>query len=475
MNTKLTAVAIALLCLVPALRAQESNEKVITGLNFGPLPAVAYDSDKGFQLGALLNIFNYGDGSDYPYYKDKWYLGAYYFTKGSQAYDLMYDKFDIFPGVRLAASAKFELDKSYDFYGFNGYNAFYDYDRIKAGEDGSDYLFHPFYRRSLMNILVRGDFIGDFRILDNALGWNLPSSLHWTAGYHFKYTKTSAIDINSINKGKSDNEAYPDVPTLYDYYRAWGIIPDDQANGGIVSAIRAGLEFDSRDQEGAPSKGIWADAHLILAPSWLGTTTGYAGYVVNWRQYIPIIDRNTLTFAYRVNYQGTLGNTAPFYALNYLSVLGSDNDVEGMGGYKTTRGIMRSRVVGLDTALWTAELRWRFLRFPFIGQNFALALNAFTDGSVVTRELNTAYNPTATSDAKLAALGAASKPLYDKFVLDTSDAPHITFGAGLRVIMNENFIVAFEYGKPLSSMNKNSSHYMQDGTGAMYINMGYLF
>ncbi len=474
MNTKLILGAAALLCISPLLKAQE--EKKITGLNFGPLPVVAYDSDKGFQVGALLNIFNYGDGSDYPYYKDKWYLGAYYFTKGSQAYDLMYDRFNIFPGVRLAASAKFELDKSYDFYGFNGYGAYYDYDRIRAGEDGSDYLFHPFYRRSLMNLLVRGDFIGDFRILDDALGWNLPSSLHWSAGYHFKYVRTEHIDYSSINKGKSDSEAFPSTqPTLFDYYRAWGLIPDKDADGGIVSAIRAGLEYDSRDQEGAPSKGIWADAHLNLAPSWLGSTSGYASYVINWRQYIPIISHNTLTLAYRVNYQGTIGDYAPFYTQNYLTVMSSDNDVEGMGGYKTTRGIMRARVVGLDTALWTAELRWRFLRFPFIGQNFALAANIFTDGSVVTRPYKTEYRPDATSDVSLRALGANSKALYYEYVLGTDDAPHITFGGGLRVIMNENFIVAFEYGKPLSSFDSSSKHYMQDGTGALYINMGYLF
>ena len=41
--------------------------------------------------------------------------------------------------------------------------------------------------------------------------------------------------------------------------------------------------------------------------------------------------------------------------------------------------------------------------------------------------------------------------------------------------MNENFIVAFEYGTPFSHLNKNSSRYNQDGNGAFYINLGYLF
>ena len=46
--------------------APSKKEIVKTGYNFGPLPAVAFDADKGFQLGALLNIFDFGDGSTYP-------------------------------------------------------------------------------------------------------------------------------------------------------------------------------------------------------------------------------------------------------------------------------------------------------------------------------------------------------------------------------------------------------------------------
>ena len=44
----------------------EKKEITKTGYNFGPLPAVAFDADKGFQLGALLNIYDFGDGTVYP-------------------------------------------------------------------------------------------------------------------------------------------------------------------------------------------------------------------------------------------------------------------------------------------------------------------------------------------------------------------------------------------------------------------------
>ena len=66
------------------LSTTEKKEIVKTGYNFGPLPAVAFDADKGFQLGALLNIYDFGDGSTYPNTRQQWYFEASFFTKGSQ-------------------------------------------------------------------------------------------------------------------------------------------------------------------------------------------------------------------------------------------------------------------------------------------------------------------------------------------------------------------------------------------------------
>ena len=56
------------------------------------------------------------------------------------------------------------------------------------------------------------------------------------------------------------------------------------------------------------------------------------------------------------------------------------------------------------------------------------------------------------------------------------DRPHITAGAGFRIILNENFILALEGGVPLSRFYPAASPlYKQDGNGAFYINSGYLF
>ena len=52
---------------------RKKKEDIIKkGISFGPLPVVAFDQDKGFQYGALLNIYDFGDGSYYPTPRQQW-------------------------------------------------------------------------------------------------------------------------------------------------------------------------------------------------------------------------------------------------------------------------------------------------------------------------------------------------------------------------------------------------------------------
>ena len=125
--------------------APAKKEIVKTGYNFGPLPAIAFDADKGFQLGALLNIYDFGDGSTYPNPRQQWYFEASFFTKGSQLYVVSYDnKFSI-PGVRFSTALVATNDKALDFYGFNGYMSYYNYQAVADGKNNPDmYLYTPY-------------------------------------------------------------------------------------------------------------------------------------------------------------------------------------------------------------------------------------------------------------------------------------------------------------------------------------------
>lgn len=446
---------------------EKSKKEIIKkGLNFGPLPVVAFDADKGLQLGALLNIFDFGDGSNYPNTRQSLYLEASFFTKGSQLFVISYDNKFLIPGVRWSTSAVLTNEKAMDFYGFNGYMSYYDHEKVKLGNDKDNklnYIYTPKYRLNRINFNFKTDFTGNI--------WN--NKLFWEAGYHLNnikagYDDRQALNLDKINKGKDDYKKFPETePTLFDLYRRWGIISEDEAWGGFSSALRLGLLLDTRDKEGAPSKGIWAEAHVTLAPDWLGTTHPYYRYSATFRHYVPIVKNDVLTFAYRLNYEGTFGNSAPYYMLPFITVMGATYDRDGMGGYRTVRGIMRDRVQGLDMATYNVELRWRFVNFRKWNQNIAFGLNLFSDGTMVTRNYDMSFRGAEEHRAE-----------YDEYMAQSDlskDRPHITVGAGLRFIMNQNFIVAFEYGMPISKFSSDKAIKKQDGNGAFYINTGYLF
>ena len=445
--------------------APKKKEIVKTGYNFGPLPAVAFDADKGFQLGALLNIYDFGDGSMYPNTRQHWYFEASFFTKGSQLFVVSYDNKFLIPGVRWSSALTITNDKAMDFYGFNGYMSHYDHERVKAGKDKQNleqYIYTPKYRINRLAILFKSDFVGNI--------WD--KKLFWEAGYHLSYfkqgyNKQGALNLDKINKNKKEEKMFPaDEPTIFDQYRKWGLISEDEAWGGLNSSVRVGLLFDTRDKEGAPSRGIWAEAHLMMAPKWLGTTNPYYRYSATFRHYVPIVKNDILTFAYRLNYEGSFGNDTPYYVLPYITTMGQTYDRDGMGGYRTIRGIMRSRVQGLDMASYNVELRWRFVQFTLWKQNIAFGLNIFSDGTMVTKGRDMSFR----GDEQY-------RSEYEAYMAEgaKADRPHITVGGGLRFIMNQNFIVAFEYGLPVSKFSKDPIIKNQDGKGAFYINTGYLF
>ena len=438
------------------------KEIVKTGYNFGPLPAVAFDADKGFQLGALLNIYDFGDGSTYPNPRQQWYFEASFFTTGSQLYTVSYDNRFLIPGVRWSSTFTLTNDKAMDFYGFNGYMSYFNHEMVALGKDKenlNNYIYTPKYRINRVAMLFKTDLTGNI--------WN--NKLFWEAGYHLSYFKQGAINREKINKNKDEEKMFPDSElTLFEQYRNWGIISDEEAEGGLNSTVRAGLLFDTRDKEGAPSRGIWAEAHLTMAPKWLGTKIPFYKYSATFRQYLPIVDNDILTFAYRLNYEGTIGENAPYYVLPYITVMGASYDRDGMGGYRTIRGLMRNRVQGLDMASYNAELRWRFVNFTLWKQNIAFGVNVFSDGTMVTRNFDMSFQ----GDEKY-------RKEYDEYMAltgnRTADRPHITVGGGLRFIMNQNFIVAFEYGLPISKFSSDPYIKNQDGNGAFYINTGFLF
>ena len=437
----------------------EKGEIIKTGINLGPLPVVAFDADRGFQFGALMNIYDFGNGANYPNPNSQWYIEASAYVKnssiGSYKFILNYDNKTLIPGVRMSICSGYYKDAALDFYGFNGYQSNYDmgligenitFDENKAGEklqnkfDKKGKLPKGFYRHGRDLIKIKADFTGE--ILKN---------FYWEAGYSFNWTKTQAFTPSGYTVF--------DGTSLFELYKTWGIIPANEANGGFTSALKAGLMYDSRNVENNPTKGIWAEGHIIAAPKWLGTTHPHYKYCLTMRQYVPIVPEK-LTFAYRVAYEGTIGKNAPWYSLPFYTNMGIKADNDGFGGYRTVRGLMLNRVQGLDVGFYNVEFRYKFVEFKLWKQNIAFALSAFTDGAHVFRGYDMK------SYDEVLAFAPATADMYKQFVFDRKDGFHGSAGLGLRFIMNQNFIVAFEGAQ---CFNK------QDGGFAFYLNTGFLF
>jgi hypothetical protein len=430
-------------------RAQDKKEKkegkTPTGFSFGALPTISFDADMGFQYGGLVSVYDYGDGTIYPSYKQMMKVEISRYTKGSGTNQLFYDAKNLLPHhLRLTADLSYLTEKSLDFYGFNGYQS--RYTSSLTDKKSADYITRVFYR----------DLRKMFRFTVDLQGQLSGEHLHWLGGFGIMNMKSGRVDFDAINKGKNDADKLVDTTTLFDKYVGWGIISADEKDGGNANFLKAGIVYDTRDNEANPMKGMWSEALITYAPKFLfNPEFSYAKLVLIHRQYFTLI-KDRLSFVYRLGYQGTIGGNAPFFMQPYmLSSYSSITKTDGLGGAKTLRGIMRDRIVGDGVAYGNLEMRWKFLKTHIGKQNLYFALNGFSDFGMVVQQVKIDKSKISVPDQQK----------YFDFSFE-KDKLHPSVGAGLRIALNENFILAVDYG---FSTNK------QDGLKGLYINIGNLF
>ncbi len=424
------------------VQAQTDSAEVKKGFTFGVLPAIAYDSDVGFRYGALTNLYWFGDGSQYPKYRHSLYAEWSKTTKGSGQTILRYDSEYLIPKVRMQLETSLFTEKALDFYGFNGAKSIFNAD-FSDQESGDNYISRAYYRYDRKQIMLKSDFWGEI----------IGKELRWYAGFQFNKIDIATVDVANINGDlATDDPDYldPSQKLLYDKYVDWGLIKADQKEGGITTQLKLGFVYDTRDEEPNPTKGMWTEALVVLSPSFLGNDFAYSNLVLTHRQYIPIVE-NRLSAALRLSYQAKIGGETPFYMLPFYYSTFSTRD--GLGGAKTIRGILRNRVVGESVGLGNAELRWKFFRGKFLGQNLYLALSSFLDAGMVLKEY------------ELDLTGVDPDELAANFSTE-SERLHMAAGAGFHFVMNRNFIIAVDYGRALNE---------QDGASGLYIGLNFLY
>jgi hypothetical protein len=110
------------------------------------------------------------------------------------------------------------------------------------------------------------------------------------------------------------------------------------------------------------------------------------------------------------------------------------------------------------------EFRWKFWKFYFIKQNFYMALSGFFDTGRVVQFIDVEDQANKINDGI-----SPDDPNYvelDEYFNFGGEGFHNSAGAGLHIAMNQNFILAIDYGRALNE---------QDGKSGFYVGLNFLF
>lgn len=441
---KSSTILLAALLACSTIMAQDTVLNIRKGWTFGVLPCLSYDADLGFQYGALTNIYYFGDGSTYPEYLHSLYAEASYTTTNYGLFRLSYDSKFLIPNHRLSVDMTYLPDKMCDFYGFNGDATVYHPEW--TNNENSDYITRGYYK-------MQRDL---FRLCADLQG-TIQGSWKWNVGAGLLNYTIDRLDFDGLNKNKSVEKQLRDTTTLYDRYVALGLIADEEKNGGFNPYVHAGVTFDTRNRQQNPKEGIHADAFLHYTAAF-GQQSAYNSLLFNasWRHYVPVVD-NRIIFAYRLGTQLNVAGHTPFYVNTYLNQLYLQRVLcEGLGGGNSIRGIMRNRILSDGFAFANVELRLQVAKFKIGKELFYIGLNPFMDGGMVVQ------------DRDMSALNGIANPGAD-FNLDaTTRNIHLSAGCGLKVAMNDNFVLSVDWATALNEQDNGKF-------SNVYVKMGYMF
>ena len=442
---KFLTTAIFFLAAGMILFAQEEKE-MKTGWSFGLLPTATYSVDNGFQAGAFGDVYYYGDGNTYPDPLHKISWEASYFTHSHRVrLYLAYDSKYLIPNMRVNASVTYMNDPLYSLWGFNGAAATQNYDVWGNRDMAIPSAANP---AVLTNVNYYGMSRDMLRILANFQG-RITDNLNWAAGVNFWNWKLGDMHDNGV-KADGETRYYNTTSTLYNFLNNSGVISDAEKNGGLALELNAGLVYDTRDIEAAPNHGIWAEAYLngnIL-------NQGYLKACAYFRHYISIpvpIPAGNPVFAYRLAWQHTILGETPLYMIQNNPLLVQRNMIsEGFGSSNTIRGLRENRILAEGMAWANTELRIKLVKFTLAKQYFYIAVNPFFDAGIITKPYKAdALAKIAAPDGKVYdpaydVLTGAHNPIYDP---DKVNYLAYSGGAGLKIAMNQNFIVSADFAK----------------------------
>ena len=320
-------------------------------LEFGVTPVLAGDSDIGLAFGGMFTLARFGEG----YYPYRWRVEVLLMASVKEGDDGLelpfhndYIKLDL-PGLlddRLRLNFKLAFGRLSN-------SGYYGMGNASAVREGKGARYHQ-YDRIYPGLEARAR-IKLSRRVSLMLGGSL--TYNWITPYD-----------NSLLQ----EETHSSDPQVGELLHG----TDDHA----VVQLDAGVVYDSRDHEFAPTRGMFHEVSGRLSPGPAGgTDLTYGGVNVTARFFHPLYG-DRLVLAARVMVD-LLWGRPPLYELARHGGLFPDAAV---GGSCAVRGVPLHRYHGKIKLLGNLELRSKLLPFSLFGQRFNLGTTVFADtGRVV--------------------------------------------------------------------------------------------
>lgn len=317
-------------CLLPTIVAGQDSLR--TGVKYGFLPVLSFNTDDGLLLGGELKRYDYRNALPFKSYTR---VALNYYTDGAFGLSFNRNEIDFLnSGKRVS------------------FNVF-------TGQNYTDY------------------FLGD----TDKLGFDeerFDSSLF----YSFKSFRADVGSYIRISVSKKSPTERIDLKTgvRFIYETPWGtptsrfIYNNDivGSEGSFLTLADIGMVFENRKSEFNTQEGYYIELGSQYALPGISTHHTIHNKFLGL-SFIPIKTSVPVTIASRLSLQNTLGET-PYWFLPFL------------GGGSSLRGYMYRRFTSDNAIFYSLEIRSWLLKIPF--KNIELGANLFLDGGKVFSKQN---------------------------------------------------------------------------------------
>lgn len=348
---RLALAACAGLALSLGVRPAGADEAAPGRTEAGGVPVVAYDSDRGLLLGALVNLARLEPGAAPFAYRIELVLAASFKRTGGEVEVPLHDDsvlVDV-PGLlggllRVVARAGFQSYRDAPWYGPGG----------DSPEDSSTGGFHAYER------IYPG--------LSLNTRWRLVGSLDLLVGAQVEGSRVTAPPGSLLARqiAIAEEGAGPDAAVLRGLVRGVDV--------HALGKLRLGLLLDTRDDEFQPTRGALVELAARIAP--VPWSLRHVGLFASAAGFAPL-PGGRMVIGGRLFADALVGRP-PFYA---LAEAGVSTSLEGAGGASTVRGVGLQRFAGKIKLVASGELRGEVARLRLRARRLRIGALGFVDAA----------------------------------------------------------------------------------------------